>query len=131
MRACLILLKKITMTTKQVVEQYLEKVKNRSDWQTFIGEDIKFESPSPTTFGKEAYIIAASRFFQMAETLTIKSLVTEDKMACAWVMYSLRLKNGKTFDCLVSELLQVQNDKIVSSAILFDTFALKAFTSGT
>jgi ketosteroid isomerase-like protein len=117
------------MTTKQLIQHYFTKVKEKSDWQTFIAEDMKFESPSPTTFGKEAYIVAASRFFQMAETLEVKHLVTEGDRACAWVDYGLRLKNGKTFNCLVSELLEVRDNRIVSSAIMFDTFALKTFTS--
>jgi hypothetical protein len=118
------------MTTKQLVELYFKKVKEKSDWQTIIAADMKFESPSPTTFGKDAYVMAGSRFFQMAETLEIKSLVTEGETACAWVDYSLRLKTGKTFNCLVSELLKVRDNQIVSSVILFDTLALRNFTSG-
>jgi ketosteroid isomerase-like protein len=117
------------MTTKQLIQMYFMKVKEKSDWQTCIAADIKFESPSPTTFGKEAYIIAASRFFQMAETLEVKNLVVEGETVCAWVDYSLRLKSGKKFNCLVAELLEVRNNQIVSSAILFDTLALKMFTS--
>ncbi|MFZ6011879.1 MAG: nuclear transport factor 2 family protein [Bacteroidota bacterium] len=117
------------MKTQDLVQLYFNKVKEKSDWQTLIAPDMKFESPAPTTFGKDAYVTAASRFFQMVETLEIKQLATEGEKACAWVNYLLRLKNGKTFNCMVSELLAVENDKIVSSAILFDTLALKTFTS--
>jgi hypothetical protein len=108
---------------------YLKKVKEKSDWQSLIADDIRFESPAPPVFGKEAYITAASRFFQMAETLEVKHLVIEADAACAWVDYSLVLPNGKRYNCLVSELLKVKNDQLVFSAIMFDTFALKAFTS--
>lgn len=118
------------MTTKQLVELYLTKVKDKSDWQAYIAKDIKFESPAPTTYGKEAYVIAASRFFKMAETLEVKYLIAEGNIACAWVDYSLCLKDGKRFNCLVSELLEVRNNEIVSSTIMFDTLALKTFTSG-
>lgn len=117
------------MTTKELVQLYFRKVKEKSDWQSLIAMEIKFESPLPTTFGKDAYIIAASRFFQMAETLEVKHLVTEGETACAWVDYSLCLKSDKRFNCLVSELLEVRNNQIISSAILFDTLALKTFTS--
>lgn len=116
------------MATKELVELYFRNVKEKSDWQTFIDEAIRFESPAPTTLGKEAYVIAASRFFQMAETLDVKHLVVEGGTACAWVEYSL-LKNGRRFKCLVSELLEIRNDHLVSSKIMFDTFALKSFTS--
>ena len=117
------------MTTKEVVQSYFKKLNEKSDWQSMIADDIKFESPSPTTFGKEAYIVAASRFFQMVEKLEIKHLVTEGGTACAWVDYALCLKSGKRSNCLVSELLTTRNGQIVSSAILFDTLALKMFTS--
>jgi hypothetical protein len=117
------------MSTKQLIELYFKKVKEKSDWQSLIADHIRFESPSPPAFGKEAYITAASRFFQMVETLEVKHLVIEADTACAWVDYSLLLKNGKRYNCLVSELLKVQNDQLVFSAILFDTFGLKNFTS--
>ena len=117
------------MTTKEVVQLYFKKLKEKSDWQSLISDDIKFESPMPTTFGKDAYIVAASRFFQMVERLEVKHLVTEGAAASAWVDYALCLKNGKRSSCLVSELLTARNDQIISSAILFDTLALKMFTS--
>ena len=116
------------MTTRQITENYLAGVKEKSNWQVFIADTIRFASPGGATIGKDEYVIAASRFFQMVETLEIKQLVTEGECACAWIDYRLR-KNGKAFICTVSELLQIQDDQIISSTILFDTFALKAFTS--
>ena len=117
------------MTTREVVQLYFKKLEEKSDWQSMIADDMKFESPSPTTFGKDAYIIAASRFFQMVETFEVKHLVTEGTAACAWVDYALSLKSGKRSNCLVSELLTVRNDQLISSTIIFDTLALKMFTS--
>ena len=117
------------MTTKEVVQLYFQKLNEKSDWQSMIADDIKFESPATTTFGKEGYIIAASRFFQMVEKLEVKHLVTEGTVACAWVDYALSLKSGKRSNRLVSELLTTRNGHIISSAILFDTLALKMFTS--
>jgi hypothetical protein len=130
-RKRLVVLIKKNMTTKHLIESYFKKVKEKADWQTLIAEDMKFESPSPTTFGKDAYIVAASRFFQMVETLEVRHLITEGEKACVWVDYSLCLKNTRRYSCLVSELLEVRNNQIISSAILFDTHALKTFTSGT
>jgi hypothetical protein len=118
------------MTAKQIVEQYLQKVKEKGDWQTFIADDIRFESPAPTTVGKEGYVTGASRFFQIVETLAIKHIVAEGDKVSVWIDYSLRMPSGKTSHCLVAELLQVRNEKIVFSSILFDTLALKEFTSG-
>jgi hypothetical protein len=117
------------MSTKEFLHAYFSKVNDKADWQTMISDDIRFESPSQTTIGKDAYVTAASRFFQMAETLEIKQLVVEGEMASAWVNYSLCLKNGKRFTCQVAELLEVKNNRLVSSIILFDTFALRTFTS--
>jgi len=117
------------MKTKEVVQLYFKKLKEKSDWQSLIADDIKFESPSLTAIGKNGYIVAASRFFQMVETLEVKYLMTEGPAACAWVDYALCLKSGKRSNCLVSELLTTRNDQIISSAILFDTLTLKMFTS--
>jgi hypothetical protein len=124
---CIFALK--NMITKDLVQLYFQRVKEKSDWPSLIGEDMKFESPAPTAFGKEAYVTAASRFFQMVESLKINHLVVEGDTASAWLDYTLCLKNGRRFNCLVSELLEVRNNQIVSSVILFDTLALKTFTS--
>jgi hypothetical protein len=116
------------MTTKELIIMYFTKVKEKSNWQTLIGDDIRFESPATHTIGKESYVTAASRFFSMADKLDIKNLTIEGETACAWVDYHLTLK-GKEYNCLVSEQLEVKGDRIVFSRILFDTMALKAFTS--
>jgi hypothetical protein len=63
------------MTTKEVVQLYFKKLKEKSDWQSLIADDIKFESPSQTTFGQDGYVVAASRFLQMVETLEVKHLI--------------------------------------------------------
>src|SRR5688572_22940218 len=102
------------MNSKEIVQLYFRKVKEKSDWQTLIAENITFESLSPTTAGKDAYVTAASRFFRMAETLEIKHLVTEGDSACVWVDYFLQL-NGRTYICLVSEFLKISDGRIVSS----------------
>lgn len=117
------------MNTKQLVQLYFQKVHDKSDWSSLIADDMRFVNLSTETHGKEAYIIAATRFFQMAENVEVKNLVVEGDTACAWVHYFLRHKNGKTYDCLVSELLEVKNDKITSSCLQFDSLALKAFTA--
>jgi ketosteroid isomerase-like protein len=117
------------MNTKQLVQLYFQKVHDKSDWTSLIADNIRFVNLSTVTNGRDAYVTAASRFFQMAENVEIKNLVVEGNMACAWVNYFLRLKNGKTYDCLVSELLEVKDDKIISSSLQFDSLSLKAFTS--
>jgi hypothetical protein len=118
------------MKTEQLLKTYFQKVKEKSDWQNLIAAQVKFESPtSGTAFGKEAFLTAASRFFKMVETLEVKHVITEGQMGSAWIDYSLRLENGKQFNCLVSELYEVHNDEIASCAIMFDTLALKTFRS--
>jgi len=117
------------MTPKQTIEHYLQKVKEKGNWQDFIADNIRFESPAPQAVGKDAYVTGASRFFQIVETLTIQHMVTEQDKVAVWVDYALRLPNGKTSRCLVAELLQVKDEKIILSSIMFDTLALKEFTS--
>lgn len=117
------------MTAKQLIETYLQKVKEKSDWQTHIAADVRFESPTSTSVGKEGMITAASRFFKMVETLEVKHLIAEGNTVSAWVDYSLRSETGKKFNCLVAELFQVQNNQIISTSIMFDTLALKNFRS--
>jgi ketosteroid isomerase-like protein len=118
------------MTTKELILLYFQRVKEKTDWQAFVAEDIRFESPATNTDGREAYVTAASRFFKMARSLEVKKLVVDGDMACAWVDYALFLNDEKKYNCLVAELLEVRKDKIISSRIMFDTMALKTFTSG-
>ena len=116
------------LTTRYTIQLYFKKVQDKSDWQTMIADDVKFESLLPLSIGRDAYVTAATRFFSMAEKLEVKHLVVEDETACARVSYQLR-KNGRTFNCLVSELFEVRRDKITSISILFDAQALSNFTS--
>ena len=116
------------MNTRQLIERYFYAVRNEGDWQSMIADDMKFTSPAGSTVGKQEYLIAASRFFKMSTDLEIKKLIVDGQSAGVWVSYFLLL-NGKRHECLVSEWLEVNDGRLVSSSILFDTLALKNFTS--
>ena len=76
------------MKTKEVVQLYFKKLKEKSDWQSLIADDIKFESPSLTAIGKNGYIVAASRFF--SDGRNARSKISNDGRTCSLCLGGLR-----------------------------------------
>jgi hypothetical protein len=118
-----------TNSTKEIIQQYFDAINQKGDWQSFISDDIDFTSPGQITHTKEEYVKATGRFLQFVKSLKINEFIVEDNKACITVEYNLQSPKGKTESCEVAEVLMVQDDKINSSCIFFDTAAFKSFIS--
>ena len=113
--------------TKKILEKYYEAVNQKGDWQSFISDDMTFTSSGKITHGKEGYVEATTRFLRVVTSIKINEFIVEGNKAGVTVEYSLQSPSGKTSSCEVAEILMVDNDKIYSSCIFFDTAAFHSF----
>ena len=114
-------------TTREIIEQYYNEINRKGDWQSLISDDITFTSTGQITHTKNAYVEATSRFLQVVKHLKINEFIVEENKACITVEYSLQSPSGNTASCEVAEVLMVNDNKIYSSCIFFDTAAFRSF----
>ena len=114
-------------STKEIITKYYDQIGQKGDWQSFISEDITFTSVGKITYTKEAYVEATSRFLEVVKSLKINEFIVEGNKACITVEYNLLSPKGNTASCEVAEVLMVQDDKIYSSCIFFDTDSFRKF----
>jgi ketosteroid isomerase-like protein len=115
------------MTTRATIEGYFDHLKQMKGWDSFLAEDLaftSFTSPTKEAKGKEAYLQSTKRFFSMVTSVELRDLMVEGEKACALTRYELRPPAGKPFACDVAEVFTVQDGKIKSFAIYFDSAPL-------
>jgi len=113
--------------TKEIITTYYDQISQKGDWQSIISDDITFTSVGKITYTKKAYIEATSRFLELVKSLHINEFIVEGNKACITVEYKLLSPKGNTASCEVAEVLMVENDKINSSCIFFDTDSYRKF----
>lgn len=114
-------------TTKAIIEQYYNEINRKGDWQSLISDDITFTGPGQITHTKNAYVEATSRFLQFVKHLKINEFIVEENKACITVEYNIQSPSGNTSSCEVAEVLMVNDNKINSSCIFFDTALFRSF----
>ena len=114
-------------STRKIITTYYERIGQKGDWQSIISDDITFTSVGKITYTKKAYVEATSRFLEVVKSLNINELIVEGNKAGITVEYQLQSPKGNTASCEVAEVLMVQDDKIYSSCIFFDTDSFRKF----
>ena len=118
---------KTSNSTKEIIQQYYDAINQKGDWQSFISDDIDFTGPGQITHSKNEYVKSTDRFLQFVKSLKINEFIVEGNKAGITVEYNLESPKGNTTSCEVAEILMVQNDKINSSCIFFDTESFRKF----
>lgn len=111
------------MTTREVVLEYLERVKAKHGWEDFLDEDFQFTNyghPVARANGQQA-LERIRRFYGMVNTMEIRSLIVEGVHACALMWYEIRSPDGAAFESHIAEVFEVSGGKIGSFGIYFDS----------
>jgi len=107
------------------VEGFLSAVMEKTDWVSYLDEQLEFisaTSPLRQVAGKETALPGLRRFYSMVTAMQIRELIVEGQRACALTRYTLQPPGGKaSFQSDVAEIFAVRGDKITSFAIYFDT----------
>jgi ketosteroid isomerase-like protein len=113
------------MNTKQTVERYFDRLKEKSGWESVLADDVTFTSftvPNKRVDGKTAYLQATKRFCSTIARVEVRDLLVDGDRACAFTHYDLQPPNGgPAFQSDVAELFSVKDGKIGSLGIYFDS----------
>ena len=111
--------------TRATVQGYFDALARREDgWQSILADDMvftSFTSPVKEVRGKGPFLEATRRFYSSIVSLQLRELIVEGGKACALTRYELRAPTGATFTSDVAELFTVNDGRIDSFAIYFDS----------
>jgi ketosteroid isomerase-like protein len=112
------------MTTRDTLQGYFSSLKEKKGWESFLSDDMifaSFTSPIRRIRGRAAFLQGTKRFYSMITALEVKDLIVEGQKACALTRYELHPPGGPAFGSDVAEVFAVQNGKIKSFDIYFDS----------
>lgn len=112
------------MTTRDTVTRYLDLLRQQADWPSTLADDISFTSftsPLRGLRGKDAFLQATKRFYSMIVSMEVRDLIVDGTHVCALTRYELKPPGGTQFSSDVAEIFVVENEKITSFAIYFDS----------
>ena len=116
------------MSTKEIIQNYFAAI-HKGGWESYVADDMVFVNSSldKVALGKAAYLEGAGRFFKMTTTVDIRQMLIENEKVAVIARYHVRSPKGSEGVCDVAEFLTVKGEKLISSAIFFDTKALAEF----
>lgn len=116
------------MTTKEIVLAYYEGIAAKSGWETLLSEEITFTDPplKISADGKEAFINSLNQFLRVVKTVRVKKMITENNNAFVLANYHLVSPKGNSLNLDVAEIWEVNQGKLNSLTIYFDTPAFLA-----
>ena len=112
------------MSTRDTIQAYFDSLKQKHGWESFLSTDMtftSFTSPVKRVSGRDAYLDATKRFYSMIQAVEVRDLVIDGQRACALTRYELQPPAGPSFASDVAEVFGVQDGKITSFDIYFDS----------
>ena len=112
------------MTTKDVIVNYFDALKQKKDWTSFLADDLvftSFTSPVRQLSGKKAFLEGTKRFYSMIAALEVRDVIVEGEKVCVLTHYELQPPAGPQFTSDVAEIFKFKDGKIESFDIYFDS----------
>lgn len=113
------------MTTEQTLNEYFTAL-HGGDWQKFIADDFIFvvNNSARILHGKESYFKGAGDFFRATTSVEIIQRILDGNRVALIARYEVLSPKGTTGACDVAEFLTIDDGKLTTSSIFFDTKAL-------
>ncbi|MBO9151752.1 nuclear transport factor 2 family protein [Chitinophaga sp. GCM10012297] len=111
--------------TRQLLDVYYEGFACKQGWEDVIADDFLFTggnmtAPAPAA-GKAAYIEVIRRFSRTFTGMRVKEMIVEGGRAYVTGNYDFVFPNGAKINGDVAEVWKVENGKLASLTIFFDT----------
>ena len=114
-------------TTKQLLETYYKGFAEKANWESVIADNFQYVGGDMTKveplIGKQAYIEVIKRFSQVFTAMRVKEMIIQDNKACVIGNYDFKFPGGQELNGNVAEIWTVNNGKLQSLTIYFDTLA--------
>jgi ketosteroid isomerase-like protein len=112
------------MSTRETIERYLTALQAKDGWEKHLANDMVFTNhatPVKQVTGRDAFLEATRGFYGIIDTVQVHDLLVDGNRACALTHYRLKPPSGDAFTSDVAEVFTVDNDRIDSFSIYFDT----------
>lgn len=111
--------------TKKLLETYYKGFAEKANWESVIADDFEYVGGDMNNIqpvvGRQAYIEIIKRFSQRFDSMRVKEMVVEDDKASVIGNYDFIFPNGIKINGNVSENWTVENGKLKSLTLYFDT----------
>jgi ketosteroid isomerase-like protein len=116
--------------TRQLLETYYKGFSEKSNWESVIADEFEYVggdmNNTQPVVGKQAYIEIIKRFSQRFEAMRVKQMIVEGDKASVIGNYDFIFPNGFNINGNVSENWTVENGKLKSLTLYFDTLTFMA-----
>ena len=110
---------------KELLETYYKGFAQKTNWDSVIADDFKYTGGDITKteplIGKQAYIEVIKRFSQAFTAMRVKEMIIQGDKACVIGNYDFKFPNGQEINGNVAEHWTVNDGKLQSLTIYFDT----------
>ncbi len=111
--------------TKQLLEIYYKAFAQKANWESVIANDFEYTGGNMNDIrpivGKHAYVEIIKRFSQRFTGMRVKQMLVQDDKASVIGNYDFIFPNGLKINGNVSENWTVENGKLKSLTLYFDT----------
>jgi len=112
-------------TTRQLLETYYKGFAEKANWENVIADNFEYiggdMNNTKPVVGKQSYIEIIKRFSQRFEKMSVKQMVIDGDKASVIGNYDFVFPNGLKINGNVSENWTVENGKLKSLTLYFDT----------
>lgn len=113
------------MTTRQTIDNYFTALKTGDRWQDHLADHVELinlgATPVEHVTGRNAYVESTQGFYALAKSVDVQEIIIDGNRACVLTLYHLQPPVGETFTSNIAEVFTVDDDKIQSLAIYFDS----------
>lgn len=116
--------------TEEIVLRFFHTFNNKTEWQPLLSEELEFQSPVNHTTTKSDFIPLDIMFRQIVGSATLSALLVDGNHASALVNYQLYLPNGNSLNIEFSEIMLVEDERISSIRVFYNTIEFNKFLTG-
>ena len=117
-----------TNTTKEIVNKFYEAKSHKGEWQTMFSDEVTFKGTGMHSLkGKQSVIEITNDLLTRLESYEMKNIFEDDDTATVLNNYHLISPKGDRFILETAEIVKVENGKINSFDVYFDTASSGSF----
>ncbi len=115
--------------TESKVLDFFETFGTDKDWKSFLADELKFTSPMDKISGKDKFVELDIQFRQLVQKASVMWIISDGEQASTLVNYEMILPQGDSLNITFSEIIKLDDQKISSIEVFFDTAKFYEFLS--
>ncbi len=115
-------------TSKEITADFYQAMLNDKGWEDYLSDQVTYLGPLASLVeGKEAVVGITQQFIKNKYKGEVKNIISEGDNTCALTQYQLGHPSVETINVDACEILQIEDGKILSMEVYFDSLKVSAF----